>query len=409
MQPVIISIEGDFWDSQIYKDRLYIWSSENSLMIIDWEKFINWLIKNNKELTLALFCAFCRSDILYRNFIPILFRDEIIQQRIQDNLEVLSGRTFNVKIEDLQKFLLKEINNPFNELTTDTEIFSNKIYASTDEGLSYIDIKNAKKLLVDRQKTKIWDQPLFSIKASKYGNLALSAGSEGLFEHSVYPLSEYSEERIKKIQDDIFFIKKGHSLFTNWIFSSIYNSSDIEKSYLAHFKWRNKINNDTKSVKVRYFTSIIYEDSIFGNIINQNDFLSWGANDKIYKIVNDNIYILKYSDRYNFDIDQDSQIQKIKILPWKGKAIYANTAFFGSIVECENALIVLRSDDRTETINKDITNWRVFPRSKYYLNQLHIISDNSLDIYSYNHDYFVDQKEKDYGIRFNQNYLKSKE
>ena len=38
-----------------------------------------------------------------------------------------------------------------------------------------------------------------------------------------------------------------------------------------------------------------------------------------------------------------------------------------------------------------------FPRSKNYLNHLHCISDQSIEIYSIMDDYFIDQNKKCYG------------
>ncbi len=41
------------------------------------------------------------------------------------------------------------------------------------------------------------------------------------------------------------------------------------------------------------------------------------------------------------------------------------------------------------------TNWRVFPRSEDYVNQLHVVYEDHLDIFAFTHDYFVsDQASK---------------
>ena len=45
-------------------------------------------------------------------------------------------------------------------------------------------------------------------------------------------------------------------------------------------------------------------------------------------------------------------------------------------------------------------NWRVFPRSKFYENHLHIVYPDRLEILSFNDDYFVDQEKKKAGIRY---------
>jgi len=409
MQPIKLSIEGNYWDSQIYKNKLYLWTFENELIIIDWEKFISWFSKQNSGKAFAIYCAFFRSDILYRNFIPILFKDKYVEKRIKKNLSEISGMDYSISKNDLLRFLIKRINNPFNELIADTEIYNNKIYAITDDGLSYIQIHDSVREPIEIKKIKIWDHALFSLKASQYGNIALSAGDDGLYEHSVYPLEEYSDDRIKKVEKEIFLINEGHSLFTDWIYSSIYNSSDRGNSYLAKFDWDYK-KIEQRDKQVRYFDKIIKETDIFK--INDQNYLSWGSYDKIYKVSKNKIYILRYKSYKSLDFVGEEEnrygdMEIVRLRPWKGNVISAGTAFFGSIVECENALIILKSNNDRLTIRGDITGWRVFPRSKYYLNQLHVVKNNSLDIYSFNHDYFVDQKAKNYGIKFNQKYLKS--
>ena len=52
------------------------------------------------------------------------------------------------------------------------------------------------------------------------------------------------------------------------------------------------------------------------------------------------------------------------------------------------------------TIPGPITRWRVYPRSMNYENHLHVILDDRIEIYSFNHDYFLSQQEKEIGIQF---------
>ena len=88
---------------------------------------------------------------------------------------------------------------------------------------------------------------------------------------------------------------------------------------------------------------------------------------------------------------------------------YGTTTYFGNIIECENALIVIQSDNDSFTIEEPITRWRVYPRSKNYENHLHVILDDRIEIYSFCHDYFINQNEKEIGIQFsNDNYMTSR-
>jgi len=41
MQSIKISIEGDYWDSYIYMGRLYLWTFNNDLLIVNWNQLIS--------------------------------------------------------------------------------------------------------------------------------------------------------------------------------------------------------------------------------------------------------------------------------------------------------------------------------------------------------------------------------
>ena len=74
------------------------------------------------------------------------------------------------------------------------------------------------------------------------------------------------------------------------------------------------------------------------------------------------------------------------------------------MVETKNKLYVLLSTgEEIYTVKKnqeDIIRWRVFPRSTCYVNQLHVIYNNRIEIISFNDDYFVNQKNKKFGNMF---------
>jgi hypothetical protein len=73
-----------------------------------------------------------------------------------------------------------------------------------------------------------------------------------------------------------------------------------------------------------------------------------------------------------------------------------------------HVLLIISSDARGYTfLEGEPVNWRVFPKSKYYTNQLHAVYDDYFCIYSFNDDYFVDQKQKQAGIQLRKLYIPS--
>ena len=59
MQPLELSIPGDFWDVQIYSGRLYLWHYDGRLSVYDWEKLIN-LVYPRAVQSLAVKAAWLR-------------------------------------------------------------------------------------------------------------------------------------------------------------------------------------------------------------------------------------------------------------------------------------------------------------------------------------------------------------
>jgi len=90
----------------------------------------------------------------------------------------------------------------------------------------------------------------------------------------------------------------------------------------------------------------------------------------------------------------------IKLSEFKGDVVSGRTALFGTIIECDNALVIVPSEGPQFTLSGEPVNWRIFPSSKHYENHLHIIYEDRIEIFSFNHDYFVDQDAKRSGIRY---------
>ena len=82
--------------------------------------------------------------------------------------------------------------------------------------------------------------------------------------------------------------------------------------------------------------------------------------------------------------------------------VSASVELFGLVIEYKNRMQIILSDNETLEIEtpKGIVNWRTFPRSMNYTNQLHLIFEDRLEILSINHDFLVDQNKKLFGIRY---------
>jgi len=164
MQPLKISILGDFWDCQIYRGRLYLWTMDGRLLTYKWDEFIDSLSVED-ELKLALVCGFCRGDYLYDKSFTFLFSDHEIVKILKSKFEKLSRRMFEFQIKDLKKYLYGEQENPLKVLCADSDIYNNQLYSATDSGLWRLSVHSRnKKYPVSSRPGKIWDGRLLSLK-----------------------------------------------------------------------------------------------------------------------------------------------------------------------------------------------------------------------------------------------------
>ena len=397
MKPAKIKIEGDFWDCQIYRGRLYLWTIEGSLKTIEWDNLVASL-EDNKYKHLPLKCAFTQGNYLYNSNLRDVFQDFEFKNLLKEKFESITKDEIVIEKKKLHDSTYGEQENPFKELQVDSEILSNVLYALNDNELVSVNAhKYNRKKPVTTKLTNYFGIKAFSFKANIYAKMAISAGSDGLFEFDAFKARERHSRFIK--ESILRPISDKHSSFSDYTFESIYSSSLIGGSYFAYHKWHDGLKPDENPYNHSYerkFEKLFSEKEIFKNdSVSQ---LSWGNNEKIYRATERGIEVVRYNKYAHKNDELFTEAKLLSIHPWVGKIISAGTAYFGTIIECENALIVLLSTGEIFTIPGAVTRWRVYPRSINYENQLHVIFDDCIEIYSFNDDYFLDQSKKDLGI-----------
>lgn len=388
MQPAKISIKGDFIDSQIYRGRLYLWTMNGSLCTYDWNGIVDSLFDDDKE-SLAYTFTFKDGHNLYKHSLTEIFRDEDFRNLLLQKMNVVSAKVHIVSPSQLRKHLISEQDVPGGDIPTDTEIYKNNLYYINDEGLFRSTAHRKTGNAVSSRPVKLWDCKLLSIKANRYPQLALSGGDEGLFE---LDMSESTFGFGRRAEKNISQINTRHSSFANYNYLSIYSTSLVDTSYMAYYVWKKE-----KDGYHREYESDYSQGSIFAN----KEGLSWGAGDKIYLANQQGIDIVKFSN-YKKNKDENKTFSSLDHYKKeiKKEIIGGSTAYFGNIIEFMDGLWVVRSDNQITRINKPVTRWRIFPRSINYENHLHVVLDDRLDVYSFNHDYFISQENKTMGLAF---------
>ena len=395
MMPVRkIVIYGLYWDSFLYTDNLLLFGIDNSLKSFCWDKMVIDHVPNDLD-ALAYRCAFYQSDFLYGIRERALFEDSEIKEILRNKFDRICDIILDEN--ELSKYRTFKTAIQLSHLPTDIDIYKNRLYYCNSDGVFYRNIRNQNEhSIVSPKEYKCWDAYIQCLKISRYGRIALCASSDGLFEINtrlektdMYDEFQYVDENIVKITDS-------HSSYCCWSFSSLLNGSYIEPSQLFCFKY----NNDMYDME---YKKSFNSDQIFNGGASLDSF-TISEGEKIYQISQNSIVGVNFLQRMIETNDIPFQQIVSKSFTIEEKIIDCAVVEFGVVIETQKSLkVILSTGEDIFTVNKnneDIIRWRVFPRSTCYVNQLHVIYKDRIEIISFNDDYFVDQKTKQYGNQF---------
>jgi len=394
MQPLKLRVYGSFYDSQIYSGRLYLWTTQGSIVIVDWDRFIEELSIPN-HLRIALIAGFKQGEYLYGEHWKLFFGDESIRLIIEEKFNELATYPLEFSFSDLQKYQIREQDNPLPFPHSDSLIYSNTLFIGSRSGVHSTNIDKRRKNPIGKHPDMLWEGPALSISAS-YRTLAISAGDEGLYQRFLG--NGYNNSNASNNNNFIHKIIDQHSSLCRWLYASIFSSSSVGASYLAEFIYqRNESDIDSSR---RHLEKIHNSLEFLPNEDFSDLEFVWGLHDKLCYATSKSIHIVKYApfkepnERFII-FGSVRAIRESKI----NTIITADSSLFGYILEYENGLLVIYGPDESFWINGEPVNWRVFPRSVFYTNHLHVINDEAITIFSFNHDYFVNQETKKVGIR----------
>ena len=385
MLPLKLTIPGHYWDSYIYEGRLYLFGLKGDIRTINWDTLIGtWNI--DKSLQLALECAFLRSDFLYGFKMQRMVQDDEVRHIIRQKFQKLGKKTLGISTRRLAKHEVGRQDNPCPFPHSDCELYRRNLYVAAPSGVVRATATGRTKFPISTRVEKKWDAPVHRVSAS-WGSLALAAGQEGLFELSLD--GQYDLEQPFRRFPEPPNVSQQHCMDCNWTFHSIFGSSEQGGFLVSYLKER----HNQYEYAHRNFDRIVTSQELWGE-----RGYAWGVQDKLCMATADGIHVLKYQP---WEKTPEQRIRSLGIAHtqrWKGKVISASTMPFGVILELDNALVVYPSRGNPITLPGEPVNWRAFPRAKHYENQLHVVWDDRLEIFSFNEDYLVDQDEKILGI-----------
>jgi len=392
MQPLKITLLGNYYDCQLYRGRLYLWTFDGDLCIYDWNQIIDTIIGRGEDW-LTYRYGYKDGRYLYGSKTKQLFEDEEFKQIVMRRYDQTLGRKCVITEEEIIECL---IGKQQATLPIDTEIYNSTLYYATDKGLFCATAHRpmSEKYKVSTKPRKLWDARVLNITANDYPQIAVSAGSEGLYEFR--PSAQNLETVLQEIKPQLYKVSERFSLFSNYVYESIYSSSLNGKSYVSMFRF----DRDSQESYHRVFDKYLDEKEFTSGAMKEKEVLSWGIRDKVYQVSEKKLRVLRF-DKWR-EYGQDNRLIELAEMDMdmRSRLIRGGAASFGNVLEFEDYILVLQSDDTQYVIPGEATRWRVYPRSINYVNQLHVIQDDRVEFYSFNHDSQVDQQAKMNGIEY---------
>ncbi|MFA6115200.1 MAG: hypothetical protein WC729_14470 [Sphingomonas sp.] len=391
MQNLTLGIEGEWWDSLLYKGRLHLFGMDGSLQTFDWERLIRDLGEQLPAGSSDAFrFAFAESNALYRAVID--------GADLKQSFAALDAERFEVSKRKLFDYLIEQGDTRFPFPHASSTVYYDRMLVASPEGIHgaiydpFQDRLHGVKRLTELPANQAWPA---------YNSVAIAGGSEGLYEIDLgLAQDEWLEPRKPTL------ISSRATDACDWMFKNIVAMSIDSGSFLARYDSQSlesfdplvdepQAEDEGGGATLRVLSEVDDLDAILPAPSRGGSSFVWGSQDKFYKAESGRITAFRFL--------RDGRIIRAGSVAMRHgieALVSVQTSLFGVVLEFDTGLLVLTSDEVAHDIPGEPVNWRVFPRSRRYENHLHVIGDDKLTIHSFNHDADVDQFTKVIGSKY---------
>lgn len=378
MRDLTISIEGSWWDTLLYKGKLHALTPEGDWAVFDWDALTSDLEETIEAAARpALQFSFRASNAISNG---ALTKDAVAR-----SFEQLTVFDFNLSSKKMAKYLLAKSDVSGAFPSTSMNMHYDRMIMSSQNGV-HIEYVNSDHIGVHTLK-KISSVATRQIAAA-YGRIACASGDAGLRQ-----LDLNLEQGFKPSESDGHELNSQRCDACDWMYQNISALSYSGGSYLAKFKKTGDFFKPTKTddtfsdgdgngaeiERIEFEGNIDLNDGINDESSEQDHTLSWGSHDKIYKVSGNRI------SAYRFAASGKRRLLGERQLPGDAREIVSvRSALFGVIVEFDEAVVVIKGDGTLVDFEGEPVNLSTFSRSRRYENQLHLITDDSIQVKSIN-------------------------
>lgn len=325
-----IIIHGDFYDCQIYRNRLYLWDTWGILYVFNWKALLMYA------------------------------------EQSDDNTLVVSQQL-------LRKFEYAYVRIKGGIFPMDSAFVDNHLFTATESGLYRRYIPDSAKRMTNfregRSRNLLEGVRVFSLSVNHIGEtLAVSAGKHGLLEW--YDKDKYSVTKQKKRVDlELYKVRKTPSLYATYMPDGLFSSDDATNPVFCYYQ--EKHNRDTVSRSMlRAYTREQME-------LAQDNQKYWADGNKIYALRDQCIDSFAVTgDTQNMVVRSES----IDLQDSQGLRVRkAASGSFGHVLDYKQNLTIKSKDGRfTTIIEGPITRWRILKDRKLNNDMLVAVMDDHI-------------------------------
>jgi hypothetical protein len=392
MQAVEIRIPGQFWDSFIYNGDLYLFTLNGDIKVYSWDHLVS-SVAVDADCRPLLWQFLARGQTWYKPELQKLLESPKIYTQIRELSDKIAAQPFELSEKILRGALIETAASPSHP-HTDVEAFYNALYLSSSSGIRAARLTRK----LSNNFTRLSDIPALRVACS-YGSMAVAAGSEGMYDQTLTSsLNWPATNEPRQLSDR-------NCVACSWAaFDVIGSSGPGDAGFIAAFSKPEKEEAEQGPVTFtgtsRQLLDIVGSDDLFPS----SDGLLFGAENLLVMASPSHLYIDNWNP-YLRRKDQGVDVQRslfnekeFEVDDLAEEAIDGAATVFGIAVEMDSALIVRGVDGSISGFGEPV-NWRTYPRSRRYLNQLHITYDEYVSIFAFLDDYFVSDEDREPAVQ----------
>lgn len=378
-----LSIELNAWDCFLYSGILFVVTLNNEINGYDWERILKSV--DDPHSHAALYSGLSRADYAQSgNWLHAMTHEQFFDT-LKQSVRASSSKTFEVDADTLEQHKLFSIPNPLGTISSAFTIYKNMIYVSSSMGLFSIRIPKDKKSSRNQKAEKVWEGRAVALAGGGISSVAIAAGSDGTFRYRA-DADHYEDAK------EVHQFSEHHTTNIDWTHISLFRTSLQCPGELLTFERVKPQSNKSSQPNVpdKFLAAVTFAEQEFD--------YSWASKHNIFGLRNNQLSIYTWSEKAirNSAETHEGQLSKslknvrhINLQAWKGRVLSAATTVFGTVIECENALLVADMNSRIWTVPHEVSRWRTYGRSTYYFNQLHLITEGNLIALGYTDPIFT--------------------